>query len=60
MFTICNQCGKEINSLHHYFIYNKPLDDKTIGMVEICKECKNKMKRHRNVVRTKGRPIIID
>ena len=50
----CNQCGKEINSLHHYYIN---MDNK---VVEICKECRNKMKRHRNVVRGKGKPIIID
>ena len=49
----CPKCGKEIDSFHHYYIY----EDKVI---EICKECYKKRQARRNCVRVKGKTIVID
>jgi len=51
--TKCPKCKRELDSFHHYFIY----EDKVI---EVCKECYRKKQVHRMNVKVKGKTIIVD
>jgi len=49
----CPKCGKEMDSFHHYYIYENKV-------IEICKKCYRKLQVHRMNTRVKGKTIVID
>jgi hypothetical protein len=52
----CPKCGKEMDSFHHYLVYDKDLGK----VIEICKECLNKQKQHRMFTKIQGKTRVID
>jgi len=50
----CPICKKEMDSFHHYFVYEKG------KVIEICKECLDKRTVHRMFIKVQGKTRVID
>lgn len=54
MSNKCPECGEEMNSFHHYYVYKEG------KVIEICKKCLDKRTVHRIFIKVQGKTRVID